>query len=89
LAKTIAAQPGHHGPLDPAAKAHLVLAWSTVHGFANLALDGQMPFVEGPDPDAALMAMAERVIALVTTIPARSDHPGRKQKSAKKRHGPN
>ncbi len=71
LAQTIAAQPAHAGRAGPLAEADLVLAWSTVHGFANLALDGQMPFVEGPDREAAITAMARRVIGLMSAAVAR------------------
>ncbi|HEX4765066.1 MAG TPA: TetR/AcrR family transcriptional regulator [Lichenihabitans sp.] len=71
LARTIAAQPAHVGRAGPAAEADLVLAWSTVHGFANLALDGQMPFVEGADRGAAVEAMAARVIGLMSAAVAR------------------
>lgn len=67
LAQTIAAQPGNSEPLDELAQADLVFAWSTVHGFANLALDGQMPFVQEADREEALEALAERV---VRSIPA-------------------
>ena len=65
LAKTIAAQPGNSEPLDAGAQADLVFAWSTVHGFANLALDGQMPFVEGADREKALEALARKVVRLL------------------------
>jgi AcrR family transcriptional regulator len=66
LAQTIALQPRHGGRMDKAAQADLILAWSTVHGFANLALDGQMPFIDGPDRDDALDAMAQRVARLLS-----------------------
>ena len=65
LAQTIAAQPGNSEPLDEPAQADLVFAWSTVHGFANLALDGQMPFVGEADREEALWALAERVVRLI------------------------
>jgi AcrR family transcriptional regulator len=65
LSDTILAQPQHAGRLDADAEADLVLAWSSVHGFANLALDGRMPFVDGPDRDRRVAAMAERVVAIM------------------------
>lgn len=65
LAQTIAAQPGNSEPLDDQAQADLAFAWSTVHGFANLVLDGQMPFVEEPDREEALEALAESVVRLI------------------------
>jgi AcrR family transcriptional regulator len=73
LAQTIAAQPGNNEPLDESAQADLVFAWSTVHGFANLALDGQIPFVEEADREKALKALAERVISLIPA--ARGNRP--------------
>lgn len=68
LAQTIAAQPGASEPLGEPAQADLVFAWSTVHGFANLALDGQMPFVEGADRVEALEALAKRVVRLLRAV---------------------
>jgi AcrR family transcriptional regulator len=73
LAQTIAAQPGNNEPLGESAQADLVFAWSTVHGFANLALDGQIPFLEEADREEALKALAERVISLIPA--ARGNRP--------------
>jgi AcrR family transcriptional regulator len=67
LAQTIAAQRGNSEALDEQARAELVLAWSTVHGFANLALDGQMPFVEDADREKSLELLAEQVVGLIST----------------------
>ena len=49
----------HAGPLDPALTPSTA-AWSMVHGFARLALDGAF----GPEPDAAKQA-AETILPLV------------------------
>lgn len=49
----------HSGPLDPAL-APSTAAWSTVHGFARLAIDGAF----GPEPDAAAKA-AQIMLPLV------------------------
>ena len=77
LAQTIAAQPGNSEPLDEQAQADLVFAWSTVHGFANLALDGQMPFVEEADREKALEALAERVVRLIPVARRKRPRPAR------------
>jgi AcrR family transcriptional regulator len=61
LAETIAAQPSHGGHLDDRGKADLVAAWSTVHGFVNLVLDDQMPFVGGKRRDKQIDKMAKAV----------------------------
>jgi hypothetical protein len=49
----------HQGPLDPAL-APSTAAWSIVHGFARLAIDGAF----GPEPDAAERA-AQIMLPLV------------------------
>ena len=49
----------HTGPLDPAL-APSTAAWSIVHGFARLAIDGAF----GPEPDAAHLA-AQTILPLV------------------------
>jgi AcrR family transcriptional regulator len=65
LAATIAVAAREAG-LDPdAERAALVVAWSTVHGFANLVLDGQTPFIAaGEDREAAIEALADRIVRL-------------------------
>jgi len=68
LADTIAAQPARRGQLDEGGKADLVTAWSMVHGFAYLALDGQMPFVDGKRRDEEIDRMAK---AVTSVLPAR------------------
>jgi len=73
LAHTIAAQPGNRAPLDKTGEASLVFAWSLVHGFANLVLDGQMPFIEGADRDAALEALAKQVVGLLPAADGRRE----------------
>jgi AcrR family transcriptional regulator len=75
LAQTITARPGNSEPLDQQAQADLVFAWSTVHGFANLALDGQMPFVEEADREEALEALAERVVRLIPAARGKRPRP--------------
>jgi AcrR family transcriptional regulator len=75
LAQTITARSGNSEPLDQQAQADLVFAWSTVHGFANLALDGQMPFVEEADREEALEALAERVVRLIPAARAKRPRP--------------
>ena len=73
LARTVAAQEGGAPRLPRDADRDLVLAWSVVHGFASLALDGQMPFVDGPERSAAIEAMARRVMSgFATTLAARA-----------------
>ncbi|OZI80059.1 MULTISPECIES: TetR/AcrR family transcriptional regulator [Bordetella] len=42
-------------PLDAATHALLLGAWSTVHGFAHLALDGKLDAPGGPRADAATL----------------------------------
>jgi AcrR family transcriptional regulator len=42
--------------IDPAIAA--IAAWSIVHGFATLWLDGDIPPTEGDDPEAAIRAAA-------------------------------
>jgi AcrR family transcriptional regulator len=42
--------------IDPAVAA--IAAWSIVHGFASLWLDGDIPATEGGDPEAAIRAAA-------------------------------
>lgn len=42
--------------IDPATGA--VAAWSIVHGFATLWLNGDLPQIEGRDPEAAIRAAA-------------------------------
>lgn len=46
LTEAIAARRGAGG-LDDAGREEFVTAWSLVHGFACLALDGHLPFVDG------------------------------------------
>jgi AcrR family transcriptional regulator len=47
---------GDHPSFDPAAAA--VAAWSLVHGFATLWLDGDLPVTLGSDPEAAVRLVA-------------------------------
>lgn len=61
LATANEALPGRGGDASS-----LVLAWSAVHGFATLALDGQMPFVDGqPDRAAAIDRLADGMLSLI------------------------
>ena len=59
-------RPGHDPDESSSAadQARLVAAWSTVHGFANLAIDGRLPF---PDLRGApaIEALAEAVVTLM------------------------
>lgn len=46
--------------LDPQARAALLATWSTVHGFAHLALDGKLAHLDaGTTPDDLLMQVLE------------------------------
>jgi AcrR family transcriptional regulator len=62
LATSIAALPGGAARPRDSAKADLVLAWSTVHGFACLALDGQLPLGDAKDRAAALRKLTRQVL---------------------------
>ncbi|SDR12349.1 transcriptional regulator, TetR family [Rhizobiales bacterium GAS113] len=62
LAAAIAALPGRASVPQDSAKADLVLAWSTVHGFACLALDGQLPLGDAKDRTAALRKLTRQVV---------------------------
>jgi len=88
LAQTIAAQPGNSEPLDEPAQADLVFAWSTVHGFASLALDGQIPFVEEADREETLKALAERVVRLIPAAKGKRPRPAASANRRPKVGGP-
>jgi AcrR family transcriptional regulator len=62
LAAAIAALPGRASVPQDSAKADLVLAWSSVHGFACLALDGQLPLGDAKDRTAALRKLTRQVV---------------------------
>ncbi len=57
---------------SPADQARLVAAWSTVHGFANLAIDGRLPYPKPPD-DSALETLAEAVVTLMAAVAGRGE----------------
>lgn len=44
----------------------IVLAWSVVHGFANLALDGLMPYLDPARHEASIATMADVVTRQIT-----------------------
>jgi AcrR family transcriptional regulator len=56
-------------PLDPSARALLLLAWSTVHGFAHLALEGQL------DPMAGVLSLEHFVATNLPQVLERMLHP--------------
>lgn len=65
LEQTVRAMQGleEGGPLDAAARIELLAAWSTVHGFAHLALDGKLSYLhEGATPAQLLGEVLPRLM---------------------------
>jgi hypothetical protein len=61
-----AAVPGSTGEADRAAR--LLLAWSVVHGFATLLLEGRLDhFLEGRSRKRYAREMGERILTLMDT----------------------